>query len=125
MIDSTISVFRLILIVEYTYQIYEPAEIGVLAGFIYFFHFMIFIEFTLRGYSNKDPKKYFLSANGMVDLLSNLPFLILRPIISPFDLPYTYDLAIWFTKIFTYLQILKFDVLSFHFIVKILNILYF
>lgn len=60
---------------SYTDVFFDSYTWGVLC---FLFHTMFFMEYLLRLYSAKEAKRYFFSLESFVDIISNVPFFVIR-----------------------------------------------
>lgn len=80
-LDVTNSVLSLLVVAQYIAAQYTTAFEGNLEWGVFSFlvHILFLIEYMLRLYSAKEPRKYFFSLEeSFVDLISNVPFFIIR-----------------------------------------------
>lgn len=84
-LTSVNSIFTLILILQYIISNYNPDPFRAVwwGALSYFMHIYLFVEFLLRFYGTKDRRKYILSLESIYDVLSNVPFIIIRSALNP------------------------------------------
>jgi len=111
LLNTINGLLSVILVLEYIYQTYDIDLFDNLAwGTVSFIiHLYLLLDFLLRLYSSKYPKDFLTSTNGIVDILSNIPFLIVRVALSnPFH-AHSYNLTMRFANLLSILRILKLE----------------
>ena len=120
------SIFSLLLVMQYIYSTYEnePFQNIAWGSTNFMIHTYFLLEYGIRLYTSKDRKQYFYSSDGVIDIVTLIPFFIIR-----FNYPnplFEYNTESWinFGNLLVLLRILKFDG-CFTFIVSKLFYLFF
>lgn len=109
--NSTVSILIAAQFVAASYvTVFDGSYVWGIFSFI--MHALFFIEYLLRLYSSKEPKNYFFSLESFVDIISNVPFFVIRVVEGNPMIDQPHSLYAQFGNVFSLFRILRLEKLN-------------